>query len=322
MTPTAIRGALAAIALGMAAPAAAQGTFQTLDPSYGGETARRGFYGGFALSGEAAYRDADLLDRIEPGAPAPSDLSLSARLDYALLPQVDLALVADLTGAAQNGRMGLSWVVVKPYWHNEGTDYAIRVAVDPVSEGGLGFRQTDVAFLSQTALAPSVTSDLSLGIRRLRTGYSDPVLSELDVDDAGEPIVPDSRLNVGTTGLVRSRIVGQTLRGSWGYNVLFDPAGSRVAFGLVAEATDYTILQAQGADVLADAPAEEAEESSDRVRSAVGWMRMGVEFSRPYYQLAPFVSVPVFTWADVQGQPVRHGPRIEKLRVGLRLTLR
>ena len=39
--------------------------------------------------------------------------------------------MADLTGAAQNGRMGLSWVVVKPYWNNEGTDYAIRVAVDP-----------------------------------------------------------------------------------------------------------------------------------------------------------------------------------------------
>lgn len=309
------------IALGAAPAVWAQGTFQTLDPSYGGETARRGFYGGFAVSGEAAYRDADLLDRIEPGAPAPSDLALSARLDYALLPQVDLAVVADLTGAAQNGRMGIGWVVVKPYWHNEGTDYAIRVAVDPVSEGGLGFRQTDVAFLSSTALAPTVTSDLSLGLRRLRTGYSDPVISELDIGEDGEPIVPDSRLNVGTSGLVRSRIVGQSVRGAWGYNVLFDPAGSRLAFGLVAEATDYTILQTDDGAVVAGNGAE-AEESSDRVRSAVGWARMGIEFSRPYYQLAPFVSVPVFTWADVQGEPVRHGPRIEKLRVGLRVTLR
>ena len=322
MTPTAIRGALAAIALGAAPAVLAQGTLQTLDPSYGGETARRGFYGGFAVSGEAAYRDADLLDRIEPGAPAPSDLSLSARLDYALLPQVDLALVADLTGAAQNGRMGLSWVVVKPYWHNEGTDYALRVAVDPVSEGGLGFRQTDVAFLSSTALTPTVTSDLSIGLRRLRTGYSDPVLSELELGADGEPVVPDSRLNVGSTALVRSRIVGQSIRGAWGYNVLFDPAGSRLAFGLVAEATDYTILQSDDRGLAAGDGGAEAEEPSDRVRSAVGWARMGIEFSRPYYQLAPFVSVPVFTWADVQGEPVRHGPRIEKVRVGLRLTLR
>jgi len=320
MTPIAIRGALAVLALGMAAPVVAQGTFQTLDPSYGGETARRGFYGGFALSGEAAYRDADLLDRVQPGEPAPPDLSLSARLDYALMPQVDLALVADLTGAAENGRMGLSWVVVKPYWYNEGTDYAIRLAVDPVSEGGLGFRQTDVAFLSTTALSPTVTSDLSLGLRRLRTGYSDAVPTAVELGEDGEPVVPDIRINVGSEALVRSRLVGQSVRGSWGYNILFDPAGSRLAFGLMAEAADYSILQSE--DVAFSEGDAAAEESSDRVRSAVGWARAGVEFSRPSYQLAPFVSVPLFTWADVQGDPVRHGPRMQKLRVGLRITLR
>lgn len=318
MTPTAIRGAIAALVLG-AVPVAAQGTFQTLDPSYGGETARRAFYGGFALSGEAAYRDADLLDSVEPGAPAPADLSLSARLDYALLPQVDLALVADLTGAAQAGRLGLSWVVVKPYWHNEGTDYAVRLAVDPVSEGGLGFRQTDVAFLSTTALSPTVTSDLSLGLRRLRTGYSDPVpgepLAESDPDLS--PVA--NTFNLGSEP-VRSRLVGQSVRGAWGYNVLFDPAGSRLSFGLVAEAADYTVLQTRDLDTVD--PDRADEESSDRVRSAVGWARAGIEFSRPSYQLAPFVSLPVFTWADVQGDPVRHGPRLQKLRVGLRITLR
>ena len=46
------------------------------------------------------------------------------------------------------------------------------------------------------------------------------------------------------------------------------------------------------------------------------------EFSRPAYQLAPFVSVPVVTWANVQGEPVRHGPRLDKFRLGLRVTLR
>ena len=320
MIQTAIRGALAALVLG-AFPAQAQGTFQTLDPSYGGETARRAFYGGFALSGEAAYRDADLIGFA--GAGSLGDLALSARLDYALLPQVDLALVADLSGAAQNGRMGLSWVVVKPYWHNEGSDYAVRLAVDPVSEGGLGFRQTDVAFLSTTALSPTVTSDLSLGLRRLRTGYSN-VTPEADYVET----VSEARFAVSQVAVegdpVRSRLVGQALRASWGYNVLFDPAGSRVSFGLLAEAGDYTVVQTR--DLVEDAAggvAEDArEERSDRVRSGVGWVRAGLEFSRPAYQLAPFASVPVVTWADVQGEAVRHGPRLEKFRLGMRITLR
>jgi len=322
MTRTAICGALAALALGTM-PATAQGTFQTLDPSYGGETARRGFYGGFALSGEAAYRDGDLLGLSEPGTLAPSDLSLSARLDYALLPQVDLALVADLTGAAQNGRLGISWVVLKPYWHNEATDYAIRVAVDPVSEGGLGFRQTDVGFLSTTSLSPTVTSDLSLGLRRLRAGYSDAAVAPTEPAAPEDVAFAVARL-VNDDAPDRARLVGQSLRASWGYNVLFDPAGSRLAFGILAEAGDFTIVRTKetAPDDTGATTTTESEEPSDRIRSGVGWIRAGVEFSRPSYQLAPFVSVPVMTWADVQGTEVRHGPRFQKLRVGLRVTLR
>ena len=318
MTRPAIRGLLAALVLGTV-PAQAQGTFQTLDPSYGGETARRGFYGGFALSGEAAYRDADLIGFAGTGAP--TDLSLSARLDYALLPQVDLALVADLSGAAQNGRTGLSWVVVKPYWHNEGTDYAVRLAVDPVSEGGLGFRQTDVAFLSTTVLSPTVTTDLSLGVRRLRTGYSDVSGDAAYVEPTPEGTAAEVRAMLADDP-VRSRLVGQSLRASWGYNVLFDPAGSRLSFGVLAEGGDYTVVETHGPDQESEAAGDRERESSDRVRSGVGWVRAGLEFSRPVYQLAPFVSVPVVTWADVQGESVRHGPRLEKFRLGLRVTLR
>ena len=317
MIRPAICGALAAL-VAAAAPVGAQGTFQTLDPSYGGETARRVFYGGFALSGEAAYRDADLIGFAGSGALA--DLALSARLDYALLPQVDLALVADLSGAAQNGRMGLSWVVVKPYWHNEGTDYAVRLAVDPVSEGGLGFRQTDVAFLSTTALSPTVTTDLSLGVRRLRTGYSAVSTDAAYVEPTADPAF-EARTAFDADA-PRSRLVGQSLRASWGYNVLFDPAGSRLTFGLLGEAGDYTVVETDGPDEEAAGATNARESPSDKVRSGVGWVRAGLEFSRPAYQLAPFVSVPMVTWADVQGEPVRHGPRLAKFRLGLRVTLR
>ena len=319
LTRTAICSALAALAFGVG-EVQAQGTFQTLDPAYGGETARRAFFGGFALSGEAAYRDADLIGFSGTGSLA--DLSLSARLDYALLPQVDLALVADLSGAAeaQNGRMGLSWVVVKPYWHNEGTDYAVRLAVDPVNEGGLGFRQTEVAFLSTTALSPSVTTDLSLGVRRLRTGFSQR--PEADFAETASERVFASPQVAADEALTRSRLVGQSLRASWGYSILFDPAGSRFSFGLLAEAGDYTVVETRAMDGDGSAPSAEGEARSDKVRSGVGWLRAGLEFSRPAYQLAPFVSVPVLTWADVQGEAVRHGPRLEKIRVGLRATLR
>ncbi len=329
MTSPAIRGALSAAlvlaGVGLAAPAGAQGGgFETLDPAYGGETARRGFYGGFALSGEASYQDAEVG---ATGAAAGSDLSLSARLDYALLPQVDLALVADLTGGVQNGPLGLSWVVVKPYWHNEMTDYALRVAIDPASEGGLGFRQTDVTFLSTTALTPNVTSDLSVGLRRVRTGYTP--LDEQDLPGAAEPTADVFSVAqiVAAEPTERARLVGQEIRGSWGYNVLFDPAGSRFALGLVAEAGDYAIVHTRfnmdplvgGGEAVAD---EEDQSNADRIRVGTGWVRAGLEFSRPSYQVAPFVSLPVVRWSDNEVGPELEGPRVQRFKFGLRLTLR
>ncbi|HEX9951510.1 MAG TPA: hypothetical protein VGB53_07060 [Rubricoccaceae bacterium] len=294
-------------ATGGAPGAVAQGGFQTLDPFYRGEAAQRSFDGEFAVSAEAAVRDADLLGVAEPGTPA-SPLAFSGRVDFALLPQVDLSLVADLTGGVGRGPMGLSWVVVKPYWRNEATDYAIRVAVDPASEGGLGFRQTDVAFLSATTLSPDVTTDIALGIRRVRTGYT----LAADAVAAGE-LGGDALLSAapGEDGV---RVVGQELRVSWGYNVVFDPAGSRLALGLVAEAGDYALVRAGG-------PTED-DRGRERIRSGIGWLRAGLEFSRPAYQLAPFMSIPLVTWADVRGEPVRYGPRPEKLRAGLRVMLR
>lgn len=297
---------VAATLLALAGGAAAQGGYQTLDPFYGGETAGRAFYGDLAVSAEAAFRDGDLLGLRAPGT-AVRPLALAGRLDYALLPQVDLSLVADLSpGLVGRGPLGLSWVVLKPYWHNERTDYALRLAVDPASEGSLGFRQTDVAFLSTTSLSPEVTSDVSIGVRRVRTGFTDPDSLDAALGDAG-PLGGDALRLVD--GPARMRLVGQELRVSWAYNVLFDPAGSRVAVGLAAEAGDYAVLGGDGS-------------SADRIRSGTGWLRVGVEFSRPAYQLAPFAGLPLATWAEVRGEPVRHGPRPEKVQIGLRVTLR
>ncbi len=301
-------GLAASLLGGLATGASAQGGFQTLDPFYRGEAAQRAFDGEFAVSAEAAVRDADLLGIAEPGTPA-SPLAFSGRVDFALLPQVDLSLVADLSGGVGRGPMGLSWVVVKPYWRNEATDYAIRIAVDPASEGGLGFRQTDVAFLSATTLSPDVTTDVAFGIRRVRTGYT------LAAEDVAGTAGGDALFAAGA-GPDGVRVVGQELRVSWGYNVVFDPAGSRLALGLVAEAGDYALVRTGGP------MGESAATGRERIRSGIGWLRAGLEFSRPAYQLAPFMSLPLVTWADVRGEPVRYGPRPEKLRAGVRVTLR
>ena len=292
-------GALAVTTLALAAPAIAQGSFQTLDPFYAGESARHAFFDGFAVSGEVGFRDRDLLGIADQGAPA-SNLALAARIDYAIMPQVDVSAVADLSGAARTGPLGLSWIIVKPYWRNGSSDYAVRVAVDPASEGGLGFRQTDVAFLSATSLSADVTSDFAIGVRRVQTGY---------VEESDDPT------EFSVLGDDRVRLHGSEIRGSMGYNVLFDPAGSRFSFSALAELGDYSLIRAGDAE-------SGTESTSEPIRSGIGWLRGGVEFNRPSFQFAPYVSVPMVTVASVEGEDVRHGPRPDKARFGLRITLR
>lgn len=315
-------GIAALLASGLATPAGAQGTFQTIDPFYTGETARRGFFGDVSLSGEVAYRQADLLGLSEPGAPA-QDVALSGRLDYAILSQVDLSAVLDLSGGVGGGPLGLSWVVVKPYWSHDRTDYAVRVAVDPASEGGLGFRQTDVAFLSSSPTSISSSTDFSLGFRRVRSGYEEgPIEGALDPRRLGGVAPASAVAELPPAEAGRVRLVGQELRASWGYNVLFDPAGSRFSIGLLGEAGDYTLvhtargLPGEGLEAGAEFGAR------DRIRSVTAWARAGVEWSRPSYQIAPFVSAPLVTWASVSDEPLQHGPRLDKARFGVRLTLR
>jgi hypothetical protein len=200
-------------------------------------------------------------------------------------------------------------LIVKPYWFNDNTDYAVRIAVDPASEGGLGFRQTDVAFLTTTTHAPTVTSDFAIGLRRVRTGYT--------ADEATlEQALPESPEPAGSASLLAAegqvRVIGREVHATWGYNVLFDPAGSHLAVALLAEAGDYRLIPT----------GTETESGEDRVRSGIGWLRAGVEWSRPSYLISPYMAIPLVTWADVQGEPVRNGPRPERTRFGLRLMLR
>ena len=282
--------------------ARAQRPIQTLDPFYQDEVAGRAFYDGLAVSGEAVYRPAGLL----PGAPgqrASGDVALSARVDYALLPLVDLGLVFDLTGGVGRGPVGLSWVVLKPFWSHEGMDYAVRLAVDPASEGGLGFRQTDLAFLTTQRLSPVFQSDFSFGFRRVRTG----------VQGAIEPESAPNGLDTSAFD-VRTRVLGKELHGTWSYRFLMDPAGSHLSLGLLGDFGDYALLEATALD-------EDAQREV-RLRSGVVWLRAGLSLQRPGYVAAPHLAFPTFVWGDVRGETSAQGPRPEKVRLGLRFTLR
>jgi hypothetical protein len=312
---------VAAAALLLPGLATAQRPFDVLDPFYQEETARRTFYDGFALSGQVNYQGAGPLGQASE-AERPGPFGLAFRLDYALVPQVDVSAVFDVSGGLVSqlggGPVRLSWVVVKPYWHNESTDYAVRIAVDPASEGGLGFRQTDIAFVSTSNFSLFVSSDFAIGLRQARVGYE-----RLQVGEDDGTLGPD--LASADPEFVRTRAIGKEVHAMWGLNFHFDPAGSNVFVTALGEAMDYDLVTTRPFDAarggeLGEEGAEEPEQRS--YRGGVGWLRFGVEFSRPGYQVSPSVGLPFVTWVDATDEGGTWGPRLQSLRLGLRLTIR
>ena len=298
----------------------AQRPFDVLDPFYQEETARQTFFDGFAVSGEVRYRAAGPF-RQAAEADQRGPLALSFRVDYALARQIDLGAVFDVSGGLVTplggGPVRLSWIVVKPFWHNENTDYAVRIAVDPVSQGGLGFRQTDIAFLSSSDLSPLVSSDFAMGLRHAQVGFE-----RLQVEDGGELIDPE--IASAAPELARIRAIGREIHLMWGWRFHFDPAGSNFFGTLLAEAMDYDLIESQlfaGSDErMLEGETNATDEG--QYRGGIGWVRVGFELNRPAYRFSPFVSIPAVSWLDVAGESGTRGPSLKSLRLGLRLTLR
>ncbi len=297
----------------------AQRPFDVLDPFYQEETARQTFFDGFAISGEVGYRASGPF-RQAADADQRGPLALSFRLDYALTRQLNLGAVFDVSGGLVSqlggGPVRLSWIVVKPYWHNEDTDYAVRIAIDPVSQGGLGFRQTDIAFLSSSDLSPLISSDFAIGLRHAQVGFE-----RLQVEDGGGFLDPE--LASAAPEFTRIRAIGKEIHLMWGYRFHFDPAGSNFFVTALAEAMDYDLIESQlfSADDLEEGT-ETAADDQGTYRGGVGWARAGFEINRPAYRFSPFVSVPMVSWLDTAGESGTRGPRFKNLRLGLRLTLR
>lgn len=302
------------------AEAVAQRPFRINDHFYRNETARRAFFDRYAVTGEVGYSSGGAL-RDEGLLTSDNDLVLSFRFDYQLLEQLDLSAIFDAVGSNVGNSVSLSWVVIKYYRYLEYSDYAFRLAVDPASDGRVGFPQVDLAFLYTSMLSPVVSTDFAMGVRRVNIGYTEFVPAQPIGQD--DPLI----LNPKRPTLLLTRAFGTELHLMLNYNVHFDPAGSNLFVAFLGEGGQYDVVdspvsQRPSSGSLGDVAPDGGDAAAERAttyRGGTVWARLGMEFSRPSYQVSPFVSVPLQQW-----QPEADGdswPQ-SRLHFGVRLMLR
>lgn len=310
---------LLAVLVGISSVAEAQRPFFTLDPFYQEETARRGFFDGFAVQADVAYRGSE--PTVASGSAA-RPLGLGLRVDYALARQLDVSAVFDVSSgfdaAAGTSPVRLSWVVVKPYWRYGQTDYAIRLAVDPSADGGFGFRQTDLAYLSSSNLGPTLSTDFALGLRRTRVGFE-----RLEVASEPRAVSTQTLPQSSLPEIVRSRATGIEGHVMWGYRFYVHPGGSHIFTTVSGEAMAYTLITAtRSSEETAGRGAEVAVKDEGRLRGGVGRLHVGAEYARPSFLVAPYISLPLFRVVEFEGDSRTWGPRLDHSRLGLRFTVR
>lgn len=294
-----------------AADVLAQRPFTVHDPFYQSETARRVFYDGLAATGEISYRT-NVSGALPSSAPA---IGLSFRLHYRLAPRIDLNAFWDAAGTTSGRTIVLSWVGVKYYWSVDHFDYAFRLAVDPASDGRVGFPQLDVAFISTRSFSPIFSNDFAIGVRRVRKGYRELVpVGWTDLENT--PLVVDRNPRYD---VIDTRAIGMELHFMWTYNLIFDPAASNLFVSFVGEGGQYSLFETQfdgspNDDSLTVAGGEDEIGGTD-YRGGVVWMRSGIEYNRPSYQVIPFMSIPLKQWAPDTDE-------LARMRLGLRLMLR
>lgn len=289
--------------------AQAQRPFHVYDPFYRNETARRVFFDSYSVTTEVSCCSA--ADSLQSGG-LPSSagvfglpLGLGFHVNYQLGPQVDISAIIDAAGSSTGRTLSVSWLAMKYYWTIDNADYAFRLAVDPSLDGQIGFPQLDLAFLSTVLLTPMISNDFAIGARRIRMGY------QRWISEGGE------------RDIVYSRALGYELHAMLSYNLLLDPAGSNVFMSVVGEGGSYTLFETSQREIQQTA-AHKDEEPQDGdatwksdYRGGVIWLRSGVTFSRPGYQVAPYVSLPLQQW-----RPPDDERAVSNLHAGLRLMLR
>ena len=304
--------------------------FQSYDPFYQEETARRAFFDNYALSAQLSYPNSGLFQNER--AIDPSLLGLGFRADYQIVPQVDIGAIVSALGSSSGRRLTLSWLVLKYYRHleHENADYAVRLAVDPRPNGRVGFPQVDAAFIYTSFLSPLVSSDFAIGLRRVQMGYREVI----STDDEFDPL-----------DVIYRRAMGWELHAMTSYNLLLDPGGSNVFMALSGDLSRYDIVElnlsessAASVDAMIMPPIEqlpddgEDQSASDNQLSddvpervernysaGVVWLHTGITYSRPSYQVRPYLAVPLREWQPEEFEGQRDDAL---LHAGVRFTLR
>ncbi len=287
----------------------AQRPFQQYETFYRDETSTRQYFDRFAISGEVSYNPA----RAESGeglsSIRPDRVAYSARFDYRLADHFDIGVVVDAYGNSAGRSVGVSWVAFKYFRVVEAGSYALRLALDPASDGQGGFPQLDAAWIYSSVMSPEVTADVGFGARRVRVGYERLVpLDGPETPVNVSPILPDY-------GIIYARALGWEAHAFFSYKALFDPGGSHIFFSLLGEAGSYEMVDEPGDLALIDVVQD--DEGVTEYRGGVIWLRSGLEFSRPLYAFTPFIELPIRQWAPSDGEWAR-----QRLRIGLRLMLR
>lgn len=308
-----------------ALPTSAQAPFRVYDPFYRGETARRSFFDGYALTAEVAYRASG---SIQDGRQSPNTdpLGLSLVLDYQIGPSVDVSAVVDASSSIAGRKLTLQWLALKFYHRVEYTDYAFRLAVDPAFDGRVGFPQMDLAFLSTSLMTPNLSSDYALGVRRVRFGFEQLRREPVPVNLMSPSVVAPN-------DIVYTRALGWEVHLMMQHSLLLNPARSNVFVSFLLDVGQYDLLEtslrstdgAQRAVLVESAKhlSEDVEPDpkdptvgASQYRGGVFWLRTGFEYNRPSYQVHPFIDVPLSQWSPEEG-----GLR-SRISLGVRLILR
>lgn len=296
-----------------------QGLIKTFDPFYLGESASRSFYDTYSVTAEVSYHPVAFLssdigstgsqDSAVPGTSSP--LGLNMRLEYHLARQFDLGVYVDATGNTAGRSLDLSWVALKYYQRYENVNYAVRLALDPSSNGGSGFPQMDLGFLYHTLHSPTVASEYAVGIRRIQIGFQQLIQTSPPPLKEGDPIIispqPDRQL-------LRSQALGWEVHLKSGYNVVFDPAGSNLYVAFMGEGGSYDVVEW----VVDDTVVGGGNRISQKYAGGIIWLRSGIQINRPTYMVSPHVSVPVKQWAASTDLEQTNASAY----IGLRFTIR
>lgn len=276
----------------------AQRPIRTFDPFYLGESATRTFFDTYSVAAEISYRPSSFLTSdksSDTGQAVTSDpFALNIRVEYHLGRQLDLGLFIDAAGNTAGRSLDLSWVSIKYYQRYENVNYAIRLAVDPASNGGTGFPQMDLGFLYQTIHSPTVASEYALGIRRVQMGFQQLIQTTPAPLGDGDAIIglPDPERQ-----LLRSQALGWEVHLKSGYSVMFDPAGSNLFVSVMGEGGSYDLVEW----VVDESESNISGRDSRKFAGGVIWIRWGIQLNRPSYVISPHISVPVKQWAPSSG---------------------